>query len=161
MVIPKLLGDATTLKTFMKTLSQHYLGLPPPDPPTFYKRSWPQPPDGPEGDELRQRYTPHMVKSYPMADVIAKFTAEAMTACMVDLTFTNSQQERLLVLASSSDPKSTSKSAQTQHQSPPSGLTLTKQDALSAYLVSLQRRCYNSGVSGLMYMMNVSCTLQN
>lgn len=143
----------------MRTLSQHYQGLPPPDPPTFYKRSWPQPPDGPEGDDLRQRYTPHMVKSHPMADVIAKFTAEAVTACMVDLTFTNSQQERLLVLASGSDPKQKSSLTEKQRQSLLSGSTLTKQDALSAYLISLQRRCYNSGVSGLMYMMNVRNTL--
>lgn len=132
----------------MTTLSQYYQDLAPPDLPTFHKRSWPQPPEGPKGDELYKQYAPHVVESYPMADVIAKYTAEAMSACMVDLTFTKAQQERLLVLASSSKLK------EKQRQSASSGLT--KQDALSAYLISLQRRCYSSPVRSVMYMMNVS-----
>ncbi|KAK7694407.1 hypothetical protein QCA50_001593 [Cerrena zonata] len=143
-----ILGDATTLKLFMTTLSQYYQDLAPPDAPTFHKRSWPQPPQGPEGDELYKQYAPHVVKSYPMADVIAKYTAEAMSACMVDLTFTKEQQDRLLVLAQASSPRLKEK----QRQSVSSDLT--RQDALSAHLISLQRRCYNSPVRSVMYMMN-------
>lgn len=137
----------------MTTLSQYYQDLLPPDAPTFHKRTWPQPPEGLKGDELYKQYAPHVITSHPMADVIAKYTAEATTACIVDLTFTKAQQERLLVLASSPS-KHQSKSQEKQRQSISS--ELTQQDAFSAYLISLQRRCYNSSVQSVMYMMNVS-----
>lgn len=88
------------------------------------------------------------MKSHPMADVIAKYTAEATTACIVDVMVTKAQQERLWVFASEQKVK--------EKQGEPLSSEITIQDALSAYLIGLQRRCYDTPVNSVMYMMNVS-----
>ncbi|CAL1696488.1 unnamed protein product [Somion occarium] len=139
------LGDATTLKILMQTLSQYYQGLPPPPSPTFHKRTWPQPPSDKEGEALYEQYVPHMLKSYPLADVIAKYTAEALTSSMVDFTFTKAQQDKLLALANKQ---------RAQNGRDEAAVKVTQQDALSAYLITLHNRCLDKPIHNAMYMMN-------
>ncbi|KAK7694475.1 hypothetical protein QCA50_001661 [Cerrena zonata] len=140
------LGDATTLTSLLRTLSQYYQGLPPPPEPRFYRRQWPRPPTGAEGDLLYQRYTPHVAKSYPLADVVAKYTAEAQTACMMDFTFTAANLDELHKRAVRWQPED-----EWYNQD---SVKLTQQDALTAYLIGLHNRCLDKPIHSLMNMMS-------
>ena len=153
------IGDATTLTTLLQTLSHYYQGLSPPPEPKFYRRHWPRPPPGSEGEAMYQRYTPHVTKSYPLADVVAKYTAEAQTACMMDLKFSAFHLEELHKQASRWEPDD-----QWYNQD---RMKLTRQDALSAYLIGLHNRCSDRPIHSLMNMMSVrivsstACRKQN
>ncbi|CAL1696590.1 unnamed protein product [Somion occarium] len=140
------LGDATTLTNLLQTLSQYYQGLPPPPAPTFYRRRWPRPPEGAEGGALYQRYTPHVAKSYPLADVVAKYVAEAQAASMVDFKFTAANLDALRKRASRWTPDDAWHSGES--------LKLTHQDSLTAYLITLHNRCLDKPIHGLMNMMS-------
>lgn len=142
------IGDATTLTTLLRTLSQYYQGLPPPPEPRFYRRQWPRPPTGIEGDSMYQRYTPHVAKSYPLADVVAKYTTEAQTACMMDFKFTAANLKELHKRAVRWQPE--------DNWYNQDSLKLTQQDALTAYLIGLHNRCLDKPIHSLMNMMSVS-----
>ncbi|KAJ7121825.1 transferase family-domain-containing protein [Mycena crocata] len=140
------LGDYQTATRFIQTLSQYYQDLPPPPQPTFHKRSWPQPPSSADGEALYKKYTPHIVKDYPFEEVLGKYGAEALHSPMVDLNFTAKQLDALHAIARRWQPD--------DDWCAGDALKVSRQDAMSAYLVTLQNRCLPAPIHTLMNMMN-------
>lgn len=141
-------GDYQTSTRFVETLSQYYQGLPPPPPPTFHKRSWPQPPSGAEGEALYKKYTPHIVKDYPFKEVLAKYSKEAQHSPMIDINFTAKQLDAIHSLARRWQPD--------DEWCDGEAINVSRQDSISAYLVTLQNRCLPQPLHTLMNMVNAS-----
>ncbi|KAJ6524028.1 hypothetical protein B0H19DRAFT_1244068 [Mycena capillaripes] len=141
-----ILGDYQTSTRFVQTLSQYYQGLPPPPPPTFHKRNWPQPPSGAEGEALYKKYTPHIVKDYPFEEVLAKYSKEAQNSPMIDINFTAKQLDAIHSLARRWQPD--------DEWCDGEAINVSRQDSMSAYLVTLQNRCLPQPLHTLMNMVN-------
>ncbi|KAF9021991.1 hypothetical protein BDZ89DRAFT_1071035 [Hymenopellis radicata] len=134
------LGDGTTVHNFMHTLSQAYLGLELPPLPSYVKRKWPDPrKEMGLGDEAFKEVTPHVVQDFTLDELLTRYEKEAKEAIMMDLCFTKGELDAIVKKAKDGAEE---------------GVKLSKQDALSSYVVSLHNRILERPIVTVMNLMN-------
>lgn len=130
----------------MSTLSCIYADQPLPLPPVFYKRSHTplSYPLSPADHSLVMRYTPHVQTSYPLAEVLARYAKEVEETTLVDLYFSSAEMDAIWKMARDAGGNGDYLREK-----------LTRQDALTAYLVTLHNRCLEQPIHTVMNLMDV------
>ncbi|KAF5369624.1 hypothetical protein D9757_010454 [Collybiopsis confluens] len=152
------LGDGNTVTRFTHMLSTLYASeeqqildlesLPSscPPAPTFYKRKHePLPsPFDPEGLALVRKYAPQVEKSFPLEQVLEKFQKDNQETEVVEMLFSEEEIDALWTLA-----------RQVPNKDAAASLKITKNDALSAYLVTLFERALGERQHTVMTILNL------
>ncbi|KAF5343600.1 hypothetical protein D9757_013687 [Collybiopsis confluens] len=153
------LGDGNTVTRFTHMLSTLYASeeqqildlesLPSscPPAPTFYKRKHePLPsPFDPEGLALVRKYAPQVEKSFPLEQVLEKFQKDNQETEVVEMLFSEEEIDALWTLARQVPNKDAAAAS----------LKITKNDALSAYLVTLFERALGERQHTVMTILNL------
>ncbi|KAJ7803884.1 hypothetical protein B0H14DRAFT_2612951 [Mycena olivaceomarginata] len=102
------------------------------------------PPSGAGREALYKKYTPHIVMDYPFEEVLAKYSKEAQHSPMIDINFTAKQLNAIHSLARRWQPD--------DEWCDGEAINVSRQDSMSAYLVTLQNRCLPKPLHTLMNM---------
>ncbi|KDQ11318.1 hypothetical protein BOTBODRAFT_35402 [Botryobasidium botryosum FD-172 SS1] len=134
------LGDAYALLCFTHTLSSFYQGLPSPYPqPTFAKHFFSPPPIDPATVSTFEAIMPHLVNDYDRVGLIEKLTKMLEETEQVHLRFSKSQLEEI---------------RDRVHQDAVDGETFSRQDCLTAYLVTVLTRVLDVPVQRVITVLN-------